>query len=468
MSLLDPDRQFPADPITRGIARDIFESIEGSPIISPHGHCDPSWFATDAPFANPAQLFVVPDHYIFRMLVSQGVSMTDLGVPRIDGGPTETDGRKIWRIFASHYHLFRGTPTRMWIDHSFETLFDVDGRLSAETADKTYDQIAERLQSPEYRPRALFKRFGLEVLATTDSALDGLDHHKTIQGVDLSGRVVPTYRPDAAVDPEFQGFAANVKELGEITGCDTSGWEGYLGAHRKRRIYFRDLGATATDHGHPTAHTENLPTATASDLFERCLAGNATAQDAEMFRAQMLTEMAKMSVEDGLTMQIHAGSFRNHSAEVLARHGRDMGFDIPQRTDYVHGLKPMLDVVGMEPDLTIILFTLDESVYARELAPLTGVYPALKLGPPWWFFDSADGMARFRNLVTETAGIYNTVGFNDDTRAFCSIPSRHDVARRADAAWLAELVAEKRIDMSEAMEMAADLTVGLAKKAYRL
>lgn len=468
MPLLNPDRLFPADPGTRAIAREIYEGLKDAPIISPHGHCDPRWFAEDGAFPDPAQLFVVPDHYIFRMLVSQGVALSDLGVPRVDGGETSTDSRAIWRIFAAHYHLFRGTPTRMWVDHAFETVFGVEERLNADNADRIYDHIAERLSDPAFRPRALFDRFNIEVLATTDGALDDLAHHKAIRESGWGGNVVPTYRPDAVMDPEYEGFSQNVAEFGRLTGEDTATWEGYLAAHRKRRAYFREFGATATDHGILTARTENLPAEQAEALFGKAIRGDITADEADAFRAQMLTEMARMSVEDGMTLQIHAGSVRNHSDTVMARHGRDKGFDIPQRTDYVHALKPLLDAVGMEPGLTIIPFTLDETVYSRELAPLAGVYPALKLGPPWWFFDSFEGMIRFRQQAGETAGIYNTAGFNDDTRAFCSIPARHDVARRADCHWLATLVADHRIEKAEAHEMAQSLTTDLARKAYKL
>jgi glucuronate isomerase len=468
MALLHPDRLFPAEPETRKIARALYEQVAGLPIISPHGHTEPGWFAEDAAFPDPARLFVVPDHYIFRMLVSQGMSLSDLGVPRIDGGTTEQDPRKIWRLFAANYHLFRGTPTRLWIDHALETLFDIQDRLTADSADRTYDQIAERLADPAFRPRALYKRFNIEVLATTDSAIDPLPHHKALKASGWDGRVIPTYRPDSVVDPEFPAFTANLAKFGELTGEDVTSWQGYLAAHRKRRADFRALGATATDHGHPTAQTADLDAAKIEALFAKVTQGRATAEEAELFRAQMLTELAKMSAEDGMVMQIHAGSVRGHSPWVAARHGRDKGFDIPQATNFVNGLKPMLDAVGMDPRLKIILFTLDETTYSRELAPLAGAYPSLTLGPAWWFFDAPEGMMRFRQLTGETAGIYNTAGFNDDTRAFCSIPARHDMARRVDCAWLAGLVTSGRIGRDEAEEMAADLTVNLARKAYRL
>jgi glucuronate isomerase len=468
VGLLNPDRLFPADPASRDLARALYADVQGLPIISPHGHTDPAWYATDAAFPDPAQLFVTPDHYVFRMLCSQGIPLEALGVPRADGGPTETDGRKIWHLFAQNYHLFRGTPSRMWLDHAFETIFGFDQRLSPATADHYYDRIAQALQTPAFRPRALFQRFNIEVIATTDSALDDLSHHQTIRASGWQGRVVPTYRPDSVVDPDFPGFVANIAKLGQITGEDTQTWQGYLNAHRQRRAYFISHGATASDHGHATARTEDLNPGDAAVLYARVLTGNASPDEADAFRGQMLTEMARMSLEDGLVLQLHPGSRRNHSAAVMQKFGRDKGFDIPGRTDYVAALRPLLNAVGMETNLTIILFTLDETAYARELAPLAGVYPALKLGPPWWFHDSPEGMRRFREQATETAGFYNTVGFNDDTRAFLSIPARHDMARRVDCAWLADLVTTARLDREEAFELAPQLAYGLAKAAYRL
>ena len=468
MSLLEPDRLFPMEPSLRSVARALYESVAGLPIISPHGHCDPRWFAENQRFPNPAELFVIPDHYVFRMLVSQGVNMADLGVPRVDGGPVETDPRAIWRLFAAHQHLFRATPSAMWLAHAFSEVFGMTEPLSAENADIYYDRIDEMLGQDEFRPRALFDRFGVEVLATTEGALDDLAWHRQIADSGWQGRVITTYRPDAVIDPDFEGFGANLDQLGALTDEDTSTWQGYLAAHRKRRAFFREHGATATDHGHPSALTADLPAGEAEALYHKVRTGQGDAADAELFRAQMLTEMARMSVEDGMVMQIHPGARRNHNAGVFARFGRDKGFDIPGRTDYVDALKPMLDAVGLEPGLTIILFTLDETSYGRELAPLAGAYPALRLGPPWWFFDSYEGIRRFRETVTETAGFYNTAGFNDDTRAFCSIPARHDVARRSDCAYLATLVGTGRLRESEAFEVANDLTYRLAKDAYRL
>jgi glucuronate isomerase len=466
--LLDDDRLFDAEPRARAIARALYTGVKDLPLVSPHGHTEPRWYAENAPFPDPAQLLIVPDHYIFRMLFSQGVRLEDLGVPTIDGSAVATDGRSIWRCFAEHYYLFRGTPTRMWLDHTFETLFDLHDPLTPANADACYDQIAALLEKNEFRPRALFERFNLEVISTTDSALDDLKWHQMIRDSGWRGRVVPAYRPDAVVDPDFAGFDANLDRLGDISGEDTGTWAGYLGAHRQRREHFIALGATSSDHGHPSAETANLSASEAAALYDRVRTGMADAADRRLFRAQMLTEMAKMSLDDGLVLQIHPGAWRNHSPAMLGRFGRDKGFDIPTRTDYVTALKPMLDTVGIEPGLTIVLFTLDETSYARELAPLAGVYPSLRLGPPWWFHDSPEGMRRFREMATETAGFYNTVGFNDDTRAFPSIPARHDVARRIDCAFLARLVTEHRLREDEAHEVARDLAYNLVKRAYKL
>jgi len=460
---LHPDRLLPADPSVRAIARALYAEVADLPIISPHGHTDPSWFAGNEPFGNATELLLVPDHYIFRMLYSQGVPMDALGVRN-----RNVDPRAAWRLFAERYHLFRGTPSRMWLDWVFAEAFGIGVLLEAETADLYFDTITQALTTYAFRPRALFERYRLEALATTESPLDPLDHHRAIRASGWTGNVITAYRPDPVVDPDFEGFVDNLARFSEMTGEDCFSWSGYLAAHRQRRAYFAQFGATSTDHGHPTARTANLSPQEAERLFARVASGTLGPDDAELFRAQMLTEMAAMSLDDGLVMQIHPGSFRNHNAQVFARFGRDKGADIPTRTDYVHALKPLLDRFGNEASLSIILFTLDESSYARELAPLAGHYPCLKLGPAWWFHDSPEGMRRFRRMTTETAGFYNTVGFNDDTRAFLSIPARHDVARRVDCGFLAELVAEHRIEDWEAAELAHDLAYGLAKQAYKL
>ena len=464
---LHPDRLLPADPATRAIARTLYATIADAPIVSPHGHTDPAWFATDAKWSDATSLLLSPDHYLYRMLYSQGIELDALAIPSRAGTPA-TDPRAAWRLFAANYHLFRGTPSRLWLDHVFSVVFGIEVALDASTADQYFDTIGEKLASDAFRPRALFDRFRIDFLATTEGAQDDLSHHHAIHRSGWGGRVVTTYRPDGVIDVEHEAFKPAMERFAALTGEDVYEWKGYLAAHRKRRADFRAAGATATDHGHPTAATANLSPSEAERLFRTIVTGTWTPADAELFRAQMLTEMAAMSVEDGMVMQIHPGSCRNHNAGLFASHGRDKGADIPTRTDYVHALKPLLDRFGNKRDLSIILFTLDESTYARELAPLAGHYPCLKLGPAWWFHDSPEGMRRFREMTTETAGFYNTVGFNDDTRAFLSIPARHDVARRVDCAFLARLVAEHRLQDWEAAELIQDLTTGLVRRAYKI
>ena len=466
--ILDPNRLFPADSEARSIAARLYETVRDLPIISPHGHTDPRWFAENEPFANPTALFIQPDHYIFRMLYSQGISLESLGISPLDGAVAPADPKEVWRIFAKNYYLFRGTPTRLWLDYSFENQFGLTKRLSPDNADEYYEIIAQKLQTPQFLPRALYEQFNIEVLSTTDTPIDTLEYHKAIRESGWKGRILPTFRPDPVIDADYTGFLANIQKLGEITGEDTATWKGYLNALRNRRAFFKSMGATATDHGHPTALTADLDFDTAASLYGRILSGRSVPQEQEYFRAQMLTEMAGMSVEDGLTMQLHPGSVRNHNRQLYERFGRDKGADIPSQTEYVRALQPLLNRYGNDQRLTFILFTLDESTFSRELAPLAGHYPALRLGPPWWFQDSAEGMMRFREQATETAGFYNTVGFNDDTRALLSIPSRHDVARRIDCAFLGRLVVEHRLDEDEAFEVVQDLTVNLVRKAYKL
>jgi glucuronate isomerase len=465
--VLHPDRLFPADPAIRAIARRLYGAVQNLPIISPHGHTDPAWFADNQPFSNAAELLLAPDHYLYRMLYSQGVPLANLGVPS-RSGPSDADPREAWRLFARNFTLFRGTPSYLWLSHVFNVVFGLDVVLDEKSADHYFDVIGAALRTDAFRPRALFERFNIEVLATTESPIDTLAQHRKIQASGWNGRVITTYRPDAVVDPEHEQFPAALKQFGELTGQDVYSWRGYLEAHRMRRATFANMGATATDHGHPTARTADLSTAECESLFARVVAGKVTPEDAELFRAQVLFEMARMSLDDGLVMQIHPGSFRNHNRWLFENYGRDKGADIPLRTEYVSALKPLLDRFGNDPRLSIILFTLDETTYSRELAPLAGHYPVLKLGPAWWFHDSPEGMMRFREQTTETAGFYNTVGFNDDTRAFLSIPARHDVARRVDCAFLARLVAEHRLDEDEARIVAEDLAYRLPKAAYRL
>ena len=465
--VLHPDRLFPPDAGVRAIARSLYAHVRDLPIVSPHGHTDPAWFAYDRPFGNAVDLLLAPDHYLYRMLHSQGLALDPLGVPSRSGAP-QYDPRAAWRLFAGRYSLFRGTPSALWLEQVFAEVFGLAVRLEEATADLYFDAIGAALASPSFRPRALFDRFNIEVLATTESATDPLAAHEEIRRSGWPGRVISTYRPDPVVDPEHELFRDSLEELGRMTGRDVHSWHGYLEAHRLRRAAFIALGTTASDHGHRSAATADLAERDAQALFGRVVSGRFGPDDAELFRAQMLTEMAAMSVDDGLVMQIHPGALRNHDRSIFARYGRDKGADIPQRTEYVRALKPLLDRFGSHPRLSVIVFTLDESTYSRELAPLAGHYPVLKLGPAWWFHDSPEGLRRFRERTTETAGFYNTVGFNDDTRAFLSIPARHDVARRVDCAFLARLVAEHRLPEDEAAATAVDLAYRLPKMAYRL
>ena len=464
---LHPDRFFDSDPAVRAAARELYEEMRQLPLVCPHGHVDPSLLSEDRAFPEPSALLITPDHYLFRMLFSQGVSLESLGVPARDPKTAiERDPRKVWRLFASHYHLFRGTPSRAWLDYELHELFGVRERLGAESADRIYDQIAERLQSAEFRPRALFDRFNIEVLATTDAATDELRHHRAIRASGWSGRVVPTFRPDALFRIALPSWRDELAELERVSGGGVATYTAFRDALVARRAAFRALGATATDHAVEEPLTERLAAEDAEMLFAKALRGLATAADQKRFEAHMLMEMAAMSVEDGLVMQLHPGSFRDHNSVVFGRFGTDKGADIPLRTEYTRNLRALVDAYGSDPRFRIVLFTLDETTYSRELAPLAGHYPAVRLGPAWWFHDSIEGMTRYRQLTTETAGIYNTAGFNDDTRAFCSIPARHDLARRVDANWLAGLVARHLVEMDEAHAMGRALAYELARDTY--
>jgi len=465
---LPEDRYFGPDPKQKEIAQQLYRRVKDLPLICPHGHVDPRMFADpDYSFGTPTDLLIIPDHYIFRLLYSQGIPMEALGIPRKDGGEVERDHRKIWQTFAEHFYLFRATPTGMWLTHELYSVFGVDEKLTAESGQRIYDQISAKLATPEFRPRAMFERFNIEAMSTTDAATDPLVHHQALRKSGWKGRVVPCFRPDGVVNLDNPAWRQNIKALSAVSKIEVKTYKSYIAALENRRAFFKRLGATATDHAAMTAHTEELSPRQAEALFRRALAGKATAEDATRFTGHMLMEMARMSIEDGLVMQLHVGSFRNHNPLVYARHGTDMGGDIPIQSEFTRNLRPLLVKYGNDTRLTLVLFNLDESTYSRELAPLAGHYPALRLGPPWWFFDSLSGMERFREMATETAGLANTVGFNDDTRAYPSIPARHDLSRRVDANWIAGLVARGIVDMDDAQEMIQDTAYRLAKKAYK-
>ncbi|MBC8374628.1 MAG: glucuronate isomerase [FCB group bacterium] len=465
---LNPDRYFSPEPTIRSIARELYNETKDLPIISPHGHTDPRWFAENKPFSDPANLLITPDHYVFRMLYSQGIALERLGIPRLDGGPVEEDPRQIWQLFAQHYYLFAGTPVGAWFDHVFTEVFGIHDHLTTQTSKTFFEIIDAALKTPEFLPRNIADRFKIEVISTTDDATHTLAHHQVILDSDWDGKVIPTFRPDGVTNIIHPDWRSNIKALGELVGAELSTYSAFVNALQQRREFFKSMGATATDHGVATPLTLELSPLKAEAIYSKALNKNITADDTIRFSGHMLMEMARMSIEDGLVMQIHPGSFRNHNETVFKHFGGDRGADIPIQTEYTRNLHAILNRYGNDHRLKLIAFTLDETNYARELAPLAGHYPALKLGPAWWFNDSIEGMTRFRELTTETASIYNTVGFNDDTRALLSIPARHDLSRRVDANYLAGLVATHRIEMNTAREMSRSLAYDLVKSAYNL
>ncbi len=466
--VLDENRYFDPEPSVRKTARELYEDVKELPIVSPHGHVDPAVFVENKPFSDPAEVLVVPDHYVFRMLYSQGVDLDALGIPKHDGTRAETDGRKIWRLFAEHFHLFAGTPTGAWLNHELYELFGVREKLNAESAARIYDRIQEKLDSPEYLPRALYERFNIEVLTTTDGAADTLANHEKIRDDSWAGRIIPCFRPDSVIDIASKGWKKSIRALEKASGVEITSYRRFISAIQEQRKRFKSMGAVSTDQGVMVPFAHGMNNSEAEGIFLRALKGKDTTRDAALFTAHMLMEMARMSAQDGLVMQIHPGSFRNHNRLVFEKYGPDVGCDIPITTEYTRSLRELLEKYGNSTRFKLILFTLDESSYSRELAPLAGHYPALKLGPAWWFLDSIEGMTRYREMVTETAGIYNTVGFNDDTRAFPSIPARHDMSRRVDSNYLAGLVARHIIDMSDARRMSRALAYDLVKESYNL
>ncbi|MBT3336947.1 MAG: glucuronate isomerase [Anaerolineae bacterium] len=457
---MNPSRFFSPDPTLRKLAQELYEPVENLPIISPHGHVDPRLFADlNASFGTPADLFIIPDHYVTRMLYSQGIPYEAL---------LHGDHRKIWQLFCANFHLFHGTPSGIWLKHELYQVFGIEETPSAANANNLYDLISEKLASPAFSPRRLFERFNIEILATTDAATDTLEHHQAIRQSGWDGQIIPTFRPDAVVNLNTQNWQENIAKLSEVSGVDIVDYTSYIQALEERRAFFKSMGATATDHACVQPATVKLTLSEADAIFQRALREEASPEDATAFTAHMLLEMARMSTEDGMVMQLHAGSFRNHNSKVFSKYGADKGFDIPIQVEFTQNLRALLQEFGSHPNLTLILFNLDETTYTRELAPLAGVYPSVKIGPPWWFHDSLNGMTRYFDQVMETAGIYNTAGFNDDTRAFASIPARHDLWRRASANWVAGMVARHIIDIDDAHTMLFELSVGLAKRAYKL
>jgi glucuronate isomerase len=470
MKKLEPhaDRLFPADPTTRAVARQLFGEVADLPIVSPHGHVEAGVLAEDQPFGDPASLLVTPDHYVTRLIHSQGVPLEKLGVP-VGGAASTAKPRDIWRIFCAHWKYFRGTPSRYWIESELAEVFGVEEMPSPETADTLFDALSSKLESPEFRPRALFSRFNLHSLATTDDPRSTLAHHKALNDdPSWEGRVVPTFRPDAYLDPNLPRWPENVALLGVSADIDTGTYAGYISALEQRRAHFVANGGTATDHGAADAGSQPLEPAEAQRVYAAALAGTATPAERTAFRRHMLSEMARMACDDGLVMQLHPSVLRNYHGPAFRKYGADVGHDIPVAAEFTKSLRPLLERYGTHPNYRLVLFTVDEDVWSREIAPLAGFYPSVYVGAPWWYLDTPDTMMRFREAVTDTVGFYRTSGFVDDTRAFCSIPARHNAARRVDCSYLARLVVEHRLSEDEATEIARDLAFALPKEVFRL
>ncbi|MET1052142.1 MAG: glucuronate isomerase [Mycetocola sp.] len=466
---LDQDRLFPADPATRDVARSLYERVADLPILSPHGHVDPALLVDDEPFPNPAELFIRFDHYVTRLMHAAGVSLADLGIPDRTSGTAVAPPREVWRTFSAHWHLYAGTASGYWLQSTFSQVFGIDVHPHAGNADAVFDRIQSALATPEFRPRALFERFGIEVLATTDDPMDDLAPHRALAAdPSFSGRVLPTFRPDVYLNPAAPNWADSVARLADWNGSAVSDYAGYLDALAGRRRHFVENGAVSADHGVLEPYTVDLSPSDAAALYGRGLSGSLDASEARAFAGHMLLQSARMSVDDGLVMTVHPGVYRNHSSETFEAFGPDTGHDIPVATSYVENIRPLLEKYGTEKDFHLVLFSVDETVYSREIAPLAGFYPSVYIGAPWWFLDAPDAVQRFRSAVTETAGFYRSSGFIDDTRAFLSIPARHDMARRLDAAFLARLVREGRVDQVAAERIAVDLVDTLPRKVFKL
>lgn len=467
-SLLDEYRFFDPDEVVRKTAYELYKKVKDLPIISPHGHVEAKLLADNEPFPDPTELIIIPDHYIYRMLYSQGIPLESLGVPTVDGSAVEKDHRKIWQIFGDNFHLFAGTPTGVWLMHELVEVFGIESKLNSKNALSIYDKMVKKLKTKEFLPRTLFEKFNIEVLTTTNTPSDPLTYHAKLKESGWKKRVIPCFRPDAAVNITSKKWKDEIDAIAKVSGIEIHDYKSYIKALESRREYFKKFGAVSTDQGVESPYAHRLSEIEADTIFQRALKGESTEKDAAAFTANMLMEMARMSVEDGLVMQIHAGALRNHNKKVFDKFGLDKGGDIPIRSEYTINMQEFLNEFGNDRNFTVVLFTLDETVYSRELAPIAGHYPAVKVGASWWFHDSIQGMTRYRQNITETAGIYNTVGFTDDTRAFLSIPARHDLARRMDSNFLAGMVARKIIDMEDARSMSRAMAYDLAKKTYKL
>jgi len=464
---LHPDRLLPADPTTRDIARQLYDAVRDLPIISPHGHVPPQWLADDVPFADPTSLLITPDHYVNRMLHAHGVALADLGVGQADF--TAEQSRNAFRLLCANWKAYRGTPVKFWFESELVDIFGVDLVPSADTADEIYDAIAAQLATPEFLPRALYSSLDIEFIATTDDPSDDLRHHiKLANDPTWFGKVAPTFRPDKYLEPATPAWNGLIDRLGEVSGIDTGSYAGWVAAMENRRAFFKANGAVSTDHSHRDARVEPLPDAEAERLYSLARAGSITVEEGNTLRRNFMFAQARMAADDGLVMTMHPAVYRNHHAASFDSYGADVGGDIPMAVEFTNALQPMLSAFGTAPNFQVVLFTIDETVYSRELAPMAGFYPSVYVGAPWWFIDSPEAMNRYRSSVTETAGFSRTSGFIDDTRAYLSIPARHDTNRRMDSGFLAKLVADHRLTMDEALDTAHDLVVTNPRKAFKL
>jgi glucuronate isomerase len=446
-----------------GLGFELYRTVAELPIVSPHGHIDVRLLADPAARLDPpGRLFVSADHYVVRMLYSQGVPLERAGL-----GEAEVDDRAVWQLLADNVHLFALTPTGLWLRETLATVFEIEERLDSASAEALYARIEEQLAAPPFAPRALLDRFRVESLSTTDAAGSPLADHRALAESE-PGRIRPTFRPDAVVALDAAGWRDALSELEAVADRQIGDYATFIAVLAERRAAFKALGGTATDHAATSADTSRLAEREASALFAHALAGESSHADARRFEAHMLNEFARMSTDDGLVMQLHIGSLRNHNRPLAERFGPDIGADIPVATDWTRGLRPLLEACGNDPGFAVILFTLDESTYSRELAPLAGHYPAVLLGCPWWFHDSPAGIDRFLDRVLETAGPYNLAGFVDDARALTALPARHDLWRRRTCGWLARKVAAGFLAEDEAQRLASELAYGLARRAYRL
>ena len=462
-----PDRLLPTEPAVRDIARRLYAAVRDLPIVSPHGHVDPRILVDDTPFTDPTSLLVQPDHYVTRLLHAGGVSLDQLGVG--EGPLPEDRARAAWRLLCGRWHQLRGTPVRYWFDSELAEIFGVRERPCADNADEVYDHIAAALAEPRHRPRALLRRFGIEVLATTDDPADELTAHARLAAdPEITTRVVPTFRPDRYLEPAQAGWPDAVKRLGTVADTDVGDYDGYVTALERRRRFFIERGAVSADHSHADAIAAAIPRADAQRVYRSALAGQVSEAEATAFRRHMIFEMARMSCDDGLVMTLHPGVRRNHHPDTFARYGPDTGHDIPVATEFTDALRPLLARFGTHPNLHLVLFTVDPDVFAREIGPLAGFYPSVYAGAPWWFLDSPALIRRYQESVTEIAGFSRLSGFIDDTRAFCSIPARHDMSRRLDAGFLAGLVAAHRLEEDEAHDTITTLVVDQPRKVFKL